>query len=90
MLKIKVCIHLRGGNARMAEEFLDRAQIAAGFEHVAGEGVPEHVRMDPDGRAPAPRPLPDPLLHGPSGEPRAPPADEDRRFLRRGHLVADQ
>jgi len=45
MLKIKVSINLCGGNVGMAEQLLYRAQVAAGFQHVAGEGVSKQVRV---------------------------------------------
>ena len=45
MLKIEMGINLRGGDVRVSEHFLHRAQIAAGSEHMAGEGMTQHVRM---------------------------------------------
>ena len=37
---------LRGGEARVPEQFLDRAQVGAIGQQVGGIGVAEAVRMD--------------------------------------------
>ena len=39
-------IDLRGGDAGVAEQFLNDAQISAAFEQVSGETVAKHVRRD--------------------------------------------
>ena len=39
VLEIEVGIDLGGGDIGVAEQFLYGAQVVAGFEHVAGEGV---------------------------------------------------
>jgi hypothetical protein len=41
-----VGIDLSGGDVGVAEEFLDGADIVAGFEEVGGEGVAEGVATD--------------------------------------------
>ncbi len=46
-----VGVDLGGGDAGVAEEFLDAAEIGAGVEHVSGEGVAELVGADVDGDA---------------------------------------
>ena len=45
MLEIQVRVDLRSADVHMPEHFLHRAQIAARFEHVAGEGVAQRVWM---------------------------------------------
>src|SRR5512133_1053397 len=45
MLKIEPGVDLRRGDADVAQQFLHRAQVAAGLEQVAGERVTQHVRM---------------------------------------------
>src|SRR5690348_10391154 len=44
MLRIDVGVALRGGKRRMSEQFLDRAEIAAGAQQVRGEGMAQGVR----------------------------------------------
>src|SRR5574337_1721816 len=51
VLEIQVGVDLGGGNVGVAEQLLYRAQVAGGFQHVAGEGVPEQVGMDVPGEA---------------------------------------
>ena len=46
MLEIEMRINLRRGNAGMAEHFLYRPQVTRRLQHVRGEGVAQHVRMD--------------------------------------------
>lgn len=46
MLEVKVSIDLCAPNAGVAEQFLDSSQIPTRLQQVAGEAVPEHVRMD--------------------------------------------
>ena len=41
-----VGVDLGGGEAGVAEEFLDGAQVGAGLEQVGGEGVAERVGAD--------------------------------------------
>ena len=41
-----VGIDLGRGDAGVAEEFLNDAQVGTVFEEVSGEAVPEHVRRD--------------------------------------------
>lgn len=43
MLKVKMSIDLGCGNVRMTQQFLNRAQVATGFQHVTGKGMPEQV-----------------------------------------------
>lgn len=42
----EVGVDLGGGEAGVAEQFLDGAQVGARFEQVGGEGVPEGVGAD--------------------------------------------
>ena len=46
MLGRKLRIALGGGEALVAQEFLNRAQIGAFFQHVRAECVAQSVRMD--------------------------------------------
>ena len=45
MLPVQMRINLRGADARVAEHFLHCSQVAGGLQHVAGEGVAQHMRM---------------------------------------------
>ena len=45
MLKVEVGVDLGGADIRMAQQLLDRAQVARGFEDMAGKGVPQHMWM---------------------------------------------
>jgi hypothetical protein len=44
-LKVEMGINLCGADIGVSKKFLDGAQVTAGFEHMTGEGVPEHMRM---------------------------------------------
>ena len=46
-----VGIYLGGGDVRVAEEFLDGADVVTGFEEVGGEGVAEGVATEGFGDA---------------------------------------
>ena len=39
-------INLGGGNIGVTEKFLYEAEIAAGFQHMASEGMAQHVRVN--------------------------------------------
>ena len=41
VLEIKVGVDLGGADIGVAQEFLHGTQIAAGFQQMAGEGMPE-------------------------------------------------
>ena len=43
---VDVRVNLRGGEARVAEHFLDRAQVRAVAEQMRGEGMAQQVRPD--------------------------------------------
>ena len=45
MLEIQVGIDLGGADVGMAQQFLDRAQIAARLQQVRREGMAQHMRM---------------------------------------------
>lgn len=62
VLEIKVRVNLGRGDTRMAEQFLDGAQVAAGFEEMRREGVSEYMRVDRKSRAPTFGPLFEPCL----------------------------
>jgi hypothetical protein len=42
----QVGVALGGGQTGMAQQFLDAAQVGAGFQQVGGEAVAQHVRVD--------------------------------------------
>ena len=46
VLKVERRVNLRRGYARMAEQFLYGAQIAARLQHVRGHRVTQHVGMN--------------------------------------------
>ncbi len=46
VLEVQVGVDLRGGNVGVAEQLLHRAQVAGGFQHVAGKRVAQQVRVD--------------------------------------------
>ena len=76
MLKIQVRINLRGGDIAVPEQFLHRAQIAAGFEQMAGKGMAQHVRMDMASQAGIGGEFAQPLLHAARADARAAPAEK--------------
>ena len=45
MLEIQMSIDLGRRDVRMAQQLLHRSQVATGLQHVAGERMPQHVRM---------------------------------------------
>ena len=45
-LEIEVGINLRGRDIGVPEQFLHRAQIAGRLQHMGGESVAQHVRMN--------------------------------------------
>ena len=45
MLHRKLGITLRSRQALVAEQFLNRAQVRAFFQHVRAEGMPQGMRM---------------------------------------------
>ena len=57
VLEIKVGVDLRGCYVRVAEQFLNAAQVLAGFQQVRGEGMAEHVGVDVDAEALASAPM---------------------------------
>ena len=70
--RIHVRIALRGRQLHVTQQLLDRAQIGAALEQMAGERVTQRVRADPEARA-APRDVArHETLHAAAGQPRAP------------------
>ena len=43
VLEVEMCVNLRGGDVGMPEQFLNGTQVGAGFKHVGGERVPQHM-----------------------------------------------
>ena len=48
---VDVRVALRGAEARVAEQFLDRSQVGAALKQMGGEGVSQGVRADARARA---------------------------------------
>lgn len=46
VLKIQMGVDLGGGDIGVTEQLLHQTQVTAGFEHMAGKGVAQHMRMD--------------------------------------------
>src|SRR5690606_40125476 len=84
VLEVQVSIDLRGGDVRVAEQFLHAAQILARLEQVRSERMPEHVRMNMSPEALALRPLRNTQLHRSRRQASAAIADEQRRLIGRG------
>lgn len=45
MLEVEVSVDLGGTDVAVAEQFLYSSDILAGFQHVTGEGMAQHVRV---------------------------------------------
>src|SRR6516165_2370012 len=67
-------VDLRGRERGMAEQFLDRAQIAAASQQMRGKGVPQGMRVAfaPSPSAPRSRAIANCTRRGESGPPLAP------------------
>jgi len=89
VLEIKVRVNLGGADVGMPQQFLHRAQIAAGFQQVAGEGMPEEMRVHALGQALSPAPALQPGLQGARTERPAARTDEQRAVFGPGQLAAD-
>src|SRR5690606_20675893 len=88
VLEVQVGVDLGGGDVGVAEQFLHAAQVAGGFEQVAGEAVAQHVRVHVLEHALALGELADAHLHRALGDRLAAATGEDRRIVRRPGLVA--
>ncbi len=71
VLEIQVGIDLRRTDIAVPEQFLHGSEVLAGFEQMAGEGMPEHMRMQVFGDAFFPAPLRQPQLNAALAQPRA-------------------
>src|SRR5690625_2968267 len=76
MLKIKVGVNLRGCNTGVPQQFLYGAQVAAGLQHVGGEGVAQQVRVYASIQSAALAPPGHPCLNGAAREPGTATAHE--------------
>ncbi len=76
MLEIQMCVDLGRGDAGVAEQFLDRAQVSARLQQMAGKGVAQHVRMHVLLESACPRQSLQPPLHSAWAEPFPVPTDE--------------
>ena len=75
-------VALRGAEARMAEQFLDRPQVGAALQQMRGEGMPQGVRADAEPRAARRDIAPHEPVDAANGEAPAAIVDE-QRFVRR-------
>jgi hypothetical protein len=88
VLKIQVGVDLGGADVGVTQEFLDGAQVAGGFQQVAGEGVAQQVGVQVAAGALCRRPVLEALLDG-AGVDAAPAlADEEGGFPGAGDLPA--
>src|ERR1700722_6106233 len=76
MLEVEVRVDLGGADVRVPEQLLHAAQVAARLEQMAGEGMPEHMRMEVYAEPLPPRPPGDAQLHGPGAQSAGAPAGE--------------
>ena len=51
VLKIQPRVHLGGADVGMTQQLLDRTQVTTGLQHMAGKGMPQHVRVHGRGHA---------------------------------------
>lgn len=86
VLKIKVSVDLRTANARMTEQLLHRAQVAARLQQMAREAVPQHVWMDVHAEPQRPCPLAEPVGDAADAQTAAAAGDEERGLSRRRKL----
>ena len=75
-----VRVDLRGGDAGVTEQFLHRAQVAAGLQQMARERMAQDVRMHVGGDTAHDREPFEPDLHGAVGQP-APERTQEQRPL---------
>ena len=87
-LEVEVRVDLRGGDARVPQHFLHRAQVLRGLQHVSGEGVAQQVRMHRRIQPPRACPGAQPHLHCSRRDALAARAHEQRPLRRRGQLRA--
>ena len=87
MLEIQMGIDLRGGKTLMAEQLLDRPQVAAGFKQMGGEGVAQQVGMDMLGQALRDGALGQDALHAARTEPCTAMIDEDRALSEQAAML---
>src|SRR5690606_9944999 len=76
--EVEMGVDLCGADVGMAEHFLHAPQVAAGFEHVGREAVPQEVRVHVLRDSLAYRPVADALLDGAAGDAAAAASDEYR------------
>ena len=88
VLEIKVGVHLRRGDVRVTEQFLDPAQILTRLEQVRGEGVAEKMGMHVHRQALQPCPAGDTQLDRALSGTTTVATDEQRRFADAGHARA--
>ena len=79
-LEIEVRVDLGGSQVGMAKQFLYRAQIAAGFQHMGRTGVAQGVRVQAAVQPVFNRPAPQALLYAAGADAGPAAVDEQRRF----------
>ena len=62
-LKIEMSVHLGRAQIGMAEQFLNSAQITAGFQHMGGKGMAQSMRVKAAVKSLFESPAPETLLH---------------------------
>ena len=77
MLPVEVGVDLGGADAGVAEHFLHRPQVARRLQHMGGERVAQHVRVNVLAQARLQGPAVEPQLHAARGEAGAALADEE-------------
>src|SRR5574340_1855813 len=88
VLEIEVRVDLRGGDARVAEHLLHRAQVAGRLQHMRGERMAQQVRMYAAAQPLFDAPLLHAQLHHARRDAAAALADEQRLFVSPGELAA--
>ncbi len=85
VLEIKMGVDLCGTDAGVTQKFLHRPQVAAGFEQVRGEGMPEQVGMHAHREALGARVARDEQLHRAAAQAPAAVIEEQGVLADRGH-----
>jgi hypothetical protein len=76
-LKVKMGVDLGGTDLGMAKELLHSAQVATGLQQVAGEGMPQHMRVYALAQAKRYGTRGQPSLHRAGRKPEPPGIDEN-------------
>jgi hypothetical protein len=80
-LEIQMGIDLCGRNLGMAQQLLHGTQVATGLQHMACEGVTQHMGMDCGGHVQRLGPLAEATLHCSAREPAARSVDKQGSMI---------